>query len=131
MLTQSDKRIIYNTTNLSKMRLLKRKYNNCKLTCTLPIQCTFNIKPIYYKIDGNYELSSNENYNTILTFTEDATTYTYIPIKVYITIALQSDPTNIIFSNTLIQVPGTYQTLLEQMGLLLNHILIYQVVKSI
>lgn len=110
MLTQIDEQIIYNITNLSKMRLLKRKYNNCKLTCTLPIQCTFNIKPIYYKINGNYDLSSNEKYNTILTFTEDATTYTYIPIKVYITIALKSDPTNIIFSNTLIQVPGTYQT---------------------
>lgn len=47
MLSQTDKQIIYNITNLSNMRLLSRKYNNCKVTCILPIQCTFNINPIY------------------------------------------------------------------------------------
>lgn len=110
MLTQTDERIIYNITNLSNMRLLKRKYNNCKTTCTLPIQCTFNIKPIYYKVDGNYGLSSDEKYNTILTFTENAVSYLYITLKVYITIALQSDPSTIIFENNLIQTPGVYNT---------------------
>ena len=30
MLSQTDKQIIYNITNLSNMRFLSRKYNNCK-----------------------------------------------------------------------------------------------------
>ena len=120
MLSQTDKQIIYNITNLSNMRLLSRKYNNCKVTCTLPIQCTFNINPIYYKINGNYSLSSDEKYNTILIFTEDCVSYLYITIKTYITIALQSDPSTIIFENTLIQTPGVYKTPAGTSGLIIK-----------
>jgi len=120
MLSQTDKDIIYKTIKLSNMRVLKRKYNYCKYECTLPIQCTFNIKPTYYKIIGNYGLSSNEQYNTILTFTEDCVVYTYITLKVYITIALQSDPSTIISENTFIQTPGKYQTPAGTDGLIIK-----------
>ena len=110
MLSSQDKENIYATTILSNMRQLSRKYYNCKNTCILPIQCTFNITPIFYTISGNYQKSSNDKYNTILIFTEDATTITYVPIYVYVTAALQSDPDNIIFTNNFLQQPGTYET---------------------
>jgi hypothetical protein len=89
---------------------LSRKYDNCKNTCILPIQCTFNITPIFYIVLENYQKSSNNKYNTILTFTEDCTTTTYVSIYVYVTIALQSDPNNIIFTNNFLQQPGTYDS---------------------
>ena len=111
MLTQSDENIIYKTTNLSNMRLLKRKYNGCKLTCSLPLQCTFNIKPIYCRIVGNYELSSDSSYNTILTFKEDCVSYLYITVKVYVTIALKTEPDVIVYSITVVQNPGIYPVL--------------------
>jgi hypothetical protein len=108
MLTNIEKRNIYNSTKSSNMRMLSRKYNNCKNTCVLPIQCTFNINPIFYKIEGNYDLTSNTNYNTIITLTEDATIYLYYAFTVYSTVASKNDPGVIIFSETALRQPGKY-----------------------
>lgn len=108
MFTPLKNKFIYNSINSSNMRMLSRKYNDCKNTCILPIECTFNVNPVFYKIDGNYDLSSNTNYNTILTFTEDVTIYLYIPLKIYVTVASKLDPDVIVFENTTLQQPGKY-----------------------
>lgn len=108
MLTNLEKRNIYSSTNASKMRFLSRKYNNCKNTCVLPIQCTFNLNPVFYKIDGNFDLSSNTNYNTIITITEDITIYLYAAFIVYTTVSSKDDPGVIAYEITALQQPGKY-----------------------
>ena len=97
MFTPEEQSNIFTNVYLSNTRQLSRKYNSCKQTCLLPIQCTFNIKPIFFLINGNYNQSSNEKYNTILTFTEDASIYIYVTIIVFYQIASIYDPNTILF----------------------------------
>lgn len=104
----SDQKYIYSIINSCNMSQLSRKYNNCRNTCALPIQCLFNVPPVFYTVFGNYEKESNNEYNTILVFTEDVSIQTFITIKVYVTIASQDYPNIILFTNTIVQPPGIY-----------------------
>jgi len=106
----NDKLILYQTINNSKMRELSRKYNSCNRTCVFPLQCTFGLSPIFYKVIGNFQVSSNGIYNTILTFTQDIIIQLFIKTKLYVTIALQSNPSVIIDSFELVAEPGSYTT---------------------
>lgn len=108
MLSSQDKSNIFTTIYSSNMRQLSRKYNNCKITCTLPIQCTFDIKPLFFYIEGNYKKSSNAQYNTILTITENIKSYVFIALEVFVQVAFKTAPDNIIYQNTIIQTPGVY-----------------------
>jgi hypothetical protein len=110
MLSSQDKANIYTTIYSSNMKQLSRKYNKCKNTCALPIQCTFNINPIYFYIIGNYQQSSNKIYNTILTITENITIYLFVTLKVFVQIASKDDPNIIIGELTIIQPPGVYNS---------------------
>jgi hypothetical protein len=109
MISHNDKLNLYHAINSSNMRQLSRKYNSCNSSCVFPLQCTFGLPSIFYKVTGNYEKSSNDIYNTILTFTEDVTIQIFITIKIYVTIALQSNPSVIVSTLEFVQVPGTYK----------------------
>ena len=119
MLSSQDKANIYKTVYSSNMRQLSRKYNNCKNTCALPIQCTFGIKPIYFYIVGNYQQSSNDKYNTILTFTENLTTYLFITLKVFVEVVPKDDPTDI-STQTITQPPGVYESPAETFDIIIK-----------
>ena len=106
--SNKEKAMIYSSVYSSNMKKLSWKYNNCKNNCIFPIQCTFNIKPLFYKIIGNYQLSSNEEYNTILTITENTTTYLYVTVNVLVTVALKSAPNDIILKDKFLQKPSIY-----------------------
>ena len=109
MQNEINNKYLYSLINNSNMRQLSRKYNNCKNTCVLPIQCLFNAAPVFYKITGNYNKETNNNiYNTILIFTEDCTIQTFITLNIHTTIALKTAPNNIIFTIDNIQPPGIY-----------------------
>jgi hypothetical protein len=75
-----------------------------------PLQCTFGLSPIFYKVIGNFQVSSNGIYNTILTFTQDIIIQLFIKTKLYVTIALQSNPSVIIDSFEFVREPGSYTT---------------------
>ena len=111
MFSKSQQAQIFTNIYLGRNKQLYRKFNSCKRTCKLPIQCTFNIEPIFYEIKGNYSLSSNNKYNTILTFTEDATIILYIPLLVHFEVYSKSDPSTILVEGTTLQKPGEYPVL--------------------
>lgn len=110
MLTENNQKYLFSAINYSNMKQLSRKYNNCKNTCVFPIQCLFNVIPVFYKVTGNYGKESNDKYNTILVFTENVTVQTFITINVYVTVADANYPNDIIFSNYIVQTPGIYTT---------------------
>ena len=111
MFSKSQQAQIFTNIYLGRNKQLYRKFNSCKRTCKLPIQCTFNIEPIFYEIKGNYSLSSNNKYNTILTFTEDATIILYIPLLVHFEVYSKSEPSTILVEGTTLQKPGEYPVL--------------------
>lgn len=108
MISNSDNEYMYNIVRNSNMRQLSRQYRACKSKCSLPSRCVFSINPVFYSIVGNYTKSNNSEYNTILTFVEDATIVSYIPLKTKVSIALASDPNTIVFTNEFTQPPGIY-----------------------
>jgi hypothetical protein len=111
MISDNDQINLYHTINNSNMKQLSRIYNRCNRTCVFPLQCTFGFPSIFYKVlTGNYDKSSNTIYNTILTFTEDVTIQLFTTTKVYVTIALQTDPSVIIDTFEGVQAPGIYTT---------------------
>lgn len=119
MLSENQK-YLYSAINYSNMKQLSRKYNNCKNTCVFPIQCLFNVEPVFYKVTGNYEKESDDKYNTILIFTEDTTIQTFITINVHVTIASKLDPNTILFTNDIIQPPGIYESPAGTAGLIIK-----------
>lgn len=107
----NKQKYVYSTINNSNMKQLSRKYNNCKNTCSLPIQCLFNMPPVFYKVTGgNYEKESDDKYNTILIFTEDVVVQTFITLNVHVTVATTADPDNPIMTTDIVQPPGIYPT---------------------
>jgi hypothetical protein len=92
----------------SNMRQLTRIYRQCSTKCSMPIKCVFGQASIMYKIVGNYTLSSSSDFNTIITCTEDLTFILYVTVRTIVTVALQSDPTNVIFNFDQVKNPGTY-----------------------
>lgn len=87
---------IYQYVNQSNSQQLNRSYNFCNKKCSSPIYCAINMKPIVYSVKGIYTKSSNNQFNTILTFKNDCFLSLYIPLKAMVTIALQSNPNNIL-----------------------------------
>ena len=120
MQSENQQKYMFSQINSSNMKQISRKYNNCKNTCIFPIQCLFNIPPVFYKITGNCEIESNNKYNTILIITEDVIIQTFITLNVYITIALKQHPDDIIFTNKLIQPPGIYTSPAATSGLIIK-----------
>lgn len=66
---------------------------------------TFNIKPLCYTVDGNYTVSSNDKYNTIITLTEDVNITFNVPVEIYYQIYSGS---TIVDKDTVSRVPGKY-----------------------
>lgn len=115
----NNQKYMYAAINNSNMSQLSRKYNNCKNTCSLPIQCLFNMPPVFYKVTGNYEKESDDKYNTILVFTEDVTIQTFITLNVHVLITLKINP-SISFEYNFIQPPGIYTTPAGTEGLIIK-----------
>jgi len=86
----------YQYVNQSNSQQLNRSYNFCKKKCSYPIYCAINMRPIVYSVKGIYSKSSNNQFNTILTFKNDCFLSIYIPINSLVTIALQRNPNNIL-----------------------------------
>ena len=108
MISANDSKIMSHVVQTSNMRQLSRIYRKCANTCSLPIKCLFSIPPVFYTIAGNYTQSATAEYNTVLTFTQDATITIYVSFLSKVTIALQADPNTIISTNVFPALPGIY-----------------------
>ena len=92
----------------SNMRQLTRIYRQCSTKCTMPLKCLFGQDSVMYKIIGNHTLSTSPDFNTVITCTQDITLILYITVRTVVTVALQSDPNNILFNTDEVKSPGTY-----------------------
>lgn len=61
-----------------------------------------------YEIRGPYEKSSNSQFNTILTFTQDSTIILFSYLAVHVTVASKDNPSVIVFENDFVQSPNVY-----------------------
>lgn len=92
----------------SNMRQLTRIYRQCSTKCTMPLKCLFGQDSVMYKIIGNHTLSTSSDFNTVITCTQDITFILYVTVRTVVTVALQSDPNNILFNTDEVKSPGTY-----------------------
>jgi len=97
---------IYHYVNQSNSQQLNRSYNFCR-----NIYCAINMKPIVYNVKGKYTKTSNNRFNTILTFKNNSFISTYIPLNILITVASQSDPNIIVYKKRMV-LPAQKNTLI-------------------